>query len=180
MAISLRLTGKDAGASKGKTPVVEKPPLRDATAGEFGAAVGKNRRILVVDDNPVVLKAFEIKLKGSGFEVITATNGATVASTAERTGPALIILDINFAPGEDTVEWTGFTIMQWLRRFPDLAKIPVIMITGADAKLHQQQALAAGAVALFQKPVDYQQLLPTILQALGDSAPPVAEPPAKA
>jgi CheY-like chemotaxis protein len=141
------------------------------------AAVGKNRKLLVVDDNPVVLKAFEIKLKASGFCVITTESGATVARVAEQEKPELIISDINFPPTTDLhansgLTWSGFSIMQWLSRFPELSKIPVILVTGAEIKQYQQQALAAGAVALFQKPVDYRQLLEVIVKTLGDVLPP--------
>jgi CheY-like chemotaxis protein len=172
MDISMKLASKDAGAAKGKSPAIEKEALvRDGTAPasqcQPATSVGRDRKILIVDDNPVVLKAFELKLKASGFSVTTTENGAAVARTASQTAPELIILDINF-PSGGSMEWTGFTIMQWIRRFPNLAKIPIIMITGADAREHQDKARAAGAVALFQKPVNYQQLLPVILQALGD------------
>jgi hypothetical protein len=60
--------------------------------------IGKNRKVLVVDDNPVVLKSFELKLKASGFDVLTATEGAAAVSLARQTKPDLIVLDINFPP----------------------------------------------------------------------------------
>lgn len=180
MAISLRLTVKDGSTPASNLPPVEREPLlRDAAPaappGNPPALIGRNRKILVVDDNPVVLKAFEIKLKSSGFAVVTTENGAAVARTAELEKPELIILDINF-PSGSAMEWSGFTILQWLRRFPELAKIPVIFITGSETQQYQEKARAAGAVALFQKPVDYKVLLPAILQAIGDPLP--TPPPA--
>jgi len=54
--------------------------------------------------------------------------------------------------------------MQWLRRFPELAGTPVILISGSDAAQYREKALQAGAVAFFQKPVLYKDLLATILQ----------------
>jgi CheY-like chemotaxis protein len=132
---------------------------------QLASSLGRGRRILVVDDNPVVLKGFEMKLKASGFHPITTVNGAAVASTAETEKADLIILDINFGGGAG-IEWTGFTILQWLRRFPELARIPVIFVTGADPAKYRDKAIAAGASGFFQKPVNYKELLTTILQVL--------------
>ena len=178
MALSLRLTVKDRASAKGNAPRVEKEALLQAAPGDVttnpACPVGKNRKILVVDDNPVVLKAFQLKLKASGFAVVTSENGAAVARTAEEEAPDLIILDINLITGA-TMEWSGFMIIQWLRRFPELARIPVILMTGTDIKEYAERAHAAGAVALFQKPVDYHQLLSAILQALGDSVAPLPD-----
>ena len=122
---------------------------------------GRPRRILVVDDNPVVLKAFELKLKSCGFEVTTLANASAVASTAGRIEADLIILDINF-PASGAVGWTGFTIKQWLARFPELAAIPVIMVSGSEAADYEPKARAAGAAAFFRKPVVLPELLVTI------------------
>jgi CheY-like chemotaxis protein len=136
--------------------------------------IGRNRRILVVDDNPVVLKAFELKLKSDGFIVSTITNSELVASTAEQAQAELIVLDVNFPPG-GAMEWNGFTVMQWLQRFPELGRIPVILISGSEAAEYKNKALAAGAVAFFQKPVVYKDILEVMLKTLGE--PPI--PPAQ-
>lgn len=130
---------------------------------------GENRKILVVDDNPTVLKAFELKLKANGFSVVTAMDGAAVVSTAGQENPDLIILDINFAPGGGTggAQWNGLTILQWLGRFQEVAAIPVIIVSGEDPSKNKEKLLAAGAVAFFQKPVNFEELLAAILQILG-------------
>src|ERR1700712_4363037 len=62
------------------------------------SSLGQGRKILVVDDNPVVLKAFELKLKALGFQVLIAAEGATAVSLARQERPDLIVLDINFPP----------------------------------------------------------------------------------
>jgi CheY-like chemotaxis protein len=133
------------------------PPVPDV--------VGRNQSILVADDNPVVLKAFELKLKANGFNVTTTSAGSLVASTAEMAKAELIILDVNFIE-HGAVEWNGFTVMQWLARFPELARIPVILMSGNDTPEYRQKALAAGAVAFFQKPIDYRELLAVVAKVL--------------
>lgn len=168
MGVILKLAGE---SKKNDLPRKEKDPfLPDKSAGAANPAeearVGNGRKILVVDDNPVVLKSFELKLKASGFDVATTWNAAEVASSAEKAGSEIIILDVNFPP---TVgfEWDGFAVVEWLRHFPELARIPVILISGEESAKYKEKALAAGAVAFFQKPVPYPELLATILQALG-------------
>jgi CheY-like chemotaxis protein len=167
MPISLHLVEKSEPPKRGtkKPSPKEKDAFLQESAAENQAAapLGKNHRILVVDDNPVVLKAFELKLKADGFLVTTITNSAAVASTAEQNQTELIILDINFPPG-GAMEWNGFTVMQWLGRFPELTRIPVILISGSDAAEYRDKALAAGAVGFFQKPVVYKEILEAILK----------------
>jgi CheY-like chemotaxis protein len=167
-------------AKKGREKDTEKDPfLPDGEGAQPppAASVGRNRRILVVDDNAVVLKAFELKLKAFGFEVASLSNAAMVASTAETVQAELIILDINFQ-FTGGAEWSGFTVVQWLQRFPHLACIPIIFISGGDAAQYREKALSAGGVAFFQKPVNFTELLATILRALGDD--PASLPPAPA
>jgi CheY-like chemotaxis protein len=172
MAISLKIGSKP----KDENPfsAEKKPFLREsaepAIEARPSAPVGQNRRILVVDDNEVVLKAFEVKLRASGFSVFTTSKPGAVASSAEESRAELILLDINFPPpGYTAMEWNGFGVMLWLRRFPELAAIPVILVSGADSAKYKDKALAAGAAAYFQKPVDYPMLLAAILDCLGES-----------
>ena len=172
MAISLKLkSDAKKGARPPEASAAEQPPFLADPAPPVSEKtpppepVGQNRSILVVDDNQVVLKAFELRLKASGFTVTTTSCAETVASSAENARAELIILDINF-PSISGPDWSGFTVMQWLRRFPELGNIPVILISGEAGSRHREKALAEGAVAFFQKPVDYNELLAMIVHAL--------------
>lgn len=183
MPISLQLVDKSGKAPRPGPSPKEKDPFlpEEPPASPPPVTLGRQRSILVVDDNPVVLKAFELKLKASGFKVTTISNGAAVAASAEQINAELIILDINFPPGGGGggMQWSGFTIVQWVRRFPELAAIPVILITGEDVAKHREKARDAGVVAIFQKPINAKELLDAILQTLGDK--PISTPlPAKA
>jgi len=133
------------------------------------AAEGANGTILVVDDNPVVLKAFDLKLKSIGFKVITATDGSSAVSMARQEKPNIIVLDINFPPdvGSTGLQWDGFSIMEWMRRFKEVADIPVIIITSSDPEKYKERAMAAGAVGFFQKPIDHEEFLATVQRVLG-------------
>jgi CheY-like chemotaxis protein len=153
-------------------PPLEKQPFLPEESPVVEKQSPRNRKILVVDDNPVVLKAFELKLHASGFDVICASDGGAVVSTARRENPDLIILDINFpgSGGSGDPQWSGLTIMQWLERFQEGSEIPIIIVTGEDPAKQKEKYLAAGAVGFFQKPVNYPELLAAILQAIGESS----------
>jgi two-component system OmpR family response regulator len=160
----------------------ESPPAKEETAfnqdssspapPKQDASLGQNRKILVVDDNPVVLKAFELKLKALGFQVITAIDGSNAVSTARHERPDLIVLDINFPPdvGSSGLQWNGFNIMQWMHRFQEAANIPVIIITSEDAAKYKDKAIAAGAVAFFQKPINHEEFLISVRRTLNAAA----------
>jgi two-component system cell cycle response regulator DivK len=143
-------------------------PAGTASENGVNAAIGQNRKILVVDDNPVVLKAFELKLKASGFAVLTADEGAAAVSLARQQLPDLIVLDITYPPdvGNSGLQWDGFNIMQWLRRFKEAADIPIIIISGGDPLKYKERSLRSGAAAFFQKPVDYREFLAAVVKLL--------------
>jgi two-component system OmpR family response regulator len=162
---------------KDSLPKEELPFVESGSDKKVQLLIGKNRKILVVDDNPVVLKAFELKLKALGFTVITASEGSAAVSTARQERPDIIVLDINFPPdvGSSGLQWDGFNIMQWMRRFQEAASIPVIIITAGDPEKLKERAMAAGAVAFFQKPINNEEFLLTVRRILGQlSATPAA------
>jgi two-component system cell cycle response regulator DivK len=169
----LKLFGKwQKEAPPAKEETTFEQPATEAAAPEQDSSLGQNRKILVVDDNPVVLKAFELKLKAVGFQVLTASEGSAAVSMARNERPDLIVLDINFPPevGSSGLQWNGFNIMQWMHRFQEAANIPVIIITSEDPAKFKEKASAAGAVAFFQKPINHEEFLIAVRRTLGQSA----------
>jgi CheY-like chemotaxis protein len=117
------------------------------------------KRILVVDDNIVFLKAMSLKIRAFGYDVVTAVDGASAVSTVRKLKPDLILLDLNFPPDVahgGGVSWDGLLILSWLRRMHEAERIPVIAITAGDAARYKEQCMAAGVVDLFIKPVDHE------------------------
>ncbi len=78
-------------------------------------AAAEPKKLLVVDDNEVILKTISVKLKSAGFTVFTALEGADAVSLVRKEKPDLIVLDIGFPPDVGGVPWDGFRIMEWLR-----------------------------------------------------------------
>jgi two-component system KDP operon response regulator KdpE len=124
------------------------------------------KKILIVDDDAVVIRALSIKLKANGFEVVTATDGADAVNAVRTQRPDLILLDITFPVDLGSVAWDGFLIMQWLKRVEEAAHVPIIVITGGDREKYESRAIAAGANAFFHKPISHDALLGLIRQTL--------------
>lgn len=131
---------------------------------------GTPAKILVVDDNTLFAKAISLKLEAWGYQVVTALDSAEAISVARRGKPDLILLDISFPPNVGGVLSDGFRIMEWLHHLNEPSKIPFIIITGDDDVRNKERALANGAVAFFQKPVNHDELLKAIRANLSASA----------
>ncbi|MGH7989209.1 MAG: response regulator [Limisphaerales bacterium] len=132
----------------------------------------QKKKILVVDDNEIVVKTTSMKLQGAGYDVITALDGAEGVAAVRKSKPDLILLDINFPPDVTSVPWDGFRIIEWLNRVDEVRTTPIIIISGVLDDKNKKRAIASGAVAFFPKPVNYDEMIKTIRATLG--APPAA------
>ena len=130
-------------------------------------SIAPKKKILVVDDNAIVIKTITLKLQGAGFQVVTAMDGSEGVAAARRENPDLILLDISFPPDVGGVPWDGFRIMEWFHRLDTARKIPIIVITGSEDLKTKERATNAGAVAFFQKPIEHDDLLKVIRATLG-------------
>ena len=123
-------------------------------------------RILVVDDNPVMLKVLLLGLKSNGYEVFTAVDGPEAFSIVRQEKPDLILLDILFPPDifESGNTWDAFVIMHWLQHMGDFQgkNIPVFVISGAEPEEFRDRCLAAGAANYFQNPIKIPELVDAI------------------
>jgi CheY-like chemotaxis protein len=128
-------------------------------------------KILVVDDNEVIVKTICLKLKGAGYQVATAQDGAEAMSVVRMEKPDLILLDITFPPDVAGVPWDGFRIMEWLHRVDESRKIPIIIFTGGEDVKNKERAMASGAVAFFHKPINHDDLLKVVRATLGNNKP---------
>lgn len=138
-----------------------------------GNAAAPRKKLLVVDDNDVILKTIAVKLTNAGFEVFTATDGTEAVGLVRKQKPDLIVLDISFPPDIGGVPWDGYRIMEWLHRVDESRKLPIIVITGGAGDKDKERALAAGAVGFLYKPLDHDELLKLVRATLGL---PVASP----
>ncbi|WP_342235627.1 response regulator [Inquilinus sp. OTU3971] len=106
-------------------------------------------RVLVVDDDATVRDLMHRFLSREGFDVITAESGAEALAAARTQRPSVITLDV-LMPDMD-----GWSVLQELKAAPELAGIPVIMVTIVDEK---QKGIALGASDYLNKPIDRARL----------------------
>ncbi len=138
------------------------------------------KKILIADDNLVILRALSVKLRAAGYEVCLAADGGEVVNIVRTQNPDLILLDLTFPPDVahgGSVPWDGFLIMDWLHRLEGVREVPIIFITGADPAKYRERALKAGVVNFLTKPLDPVQVLAAIRQALGESPEAPSEAP---
>ena len=101
----------------------------------------RKKRVLVVDDQPKVLRFMEIDLKTRGFEVITTTSGKEALELIGSAKPDIILLDI-VMPNID-----GFEVLKQLRIF---SRVPVIVFSASIA--NYDKAMRLGANSFISKP----------------------------
>jgi CheY-like chemotaxis protein len=130
------------------------------------------KKILVVDDNEIVIKTITLKLQGAGYQVIAAMDGPEALALVRQESPDLILLDLSFPENTGRVPWDGFRIMESLHQLDASRPVPVIVITGSEEPKTRGRAIAAGAVAFFQKPLEHDRLLKTIRTTLGETSTP--------
>jgi CheY-like chemotaxis protein len=118
------------------------------------------KKILVVDDDPEVRLALELRLKANGYTVALAEDGEKSIVQTRLHMPDLILLDLGL-PAQD-----GFSVMENLKADKSTASIRVIVLTGRDRASNFDRALKAGIDAFLQKPVQNARLLAVIRQAL--------------
>ena len=118
-------------------------------------------KILIVDDDPILRLGLNVRLRASSYDLCFANDGesAVVAAVAEK--PDLIVLDIGLPRGD------GYFVMQSITALPELADVPVIVLTARDGFTHEKLCRDAGAKRFFEKPVDNRVLLTAIRELVG-------------
>jgi two-component system KDP operon response regulator KdpE len=113
-------------------------------------------KILIVDDDPDLVRALRVRLRANNYDTAHACDGYAAIATAQKERPNLIILDLGLSAGD------GYVVLDRLQDIDALSSIPVIVLTARDPQGNEKRTLEAGATAFFQKPVDNHELLELI------------------
>jgi DNA-binding response OmpR family regulator len=111
------------------------------------------RKILVVDDEPVLVETIAYNLEQAGYQVTTAADGASALQAARREVPDLIILDIMLP------EMDGLEVCRQLRRESSTATTPIMMLTAKSDEIDKVVGLEVGADDYVTKPFGRRELL---------------------
>ncbi|WP_172631750.1 response regulator transcription factor [Dictyobacter arantiisoli] len=111
------------------------------------------RRILVVDDEDILLETITYNLEQAGYRVVTASNGLSALDEARREPPDLVVLDV-MLPGMD-----GLEVCRQLRRQDATATTPIVMLTAKGDEIDKVVGLEVGADDYITKPFGRRELL---------------------
>jgi two-component system response regulator VicR len=130
-------------------PIKFTPPKRKL-------ANASGNKILVVDDDPTLCLGLNVRLRANYYDLCFAHDGEFALSVALIEKPDLIILDLGLPRGD------GYFVLHTIKKLPELAAVPVIVLTARDRFVHETLCLEAGAKRFFEKPVNNRLLLETI------------------
>ncbi|HEV8486908.1 MAG TPA: response regulator transcription factor [Blastocatellia bacterium] len=116
----------------------------------------RSRRLLVVDDEPNLLRAVSACLSAEGFDVTTAHTVEEALVSLAQTVPDLLISDIRM-PGKD-----GYSLVRQLRSSPRTRLIPVVLLTARDQTVDRIAGFRAGVDAYVTKPFEPEELMAII------------------
>jgi two-component system cell cycle response regulator len=122
-----------------------------------------NRRVLVVDDSEVTRAILARTLRGAGFEVLEARDGAEGAMTALRERPAVVVTDLEM-PTMD-----GFPLLRLLKADPASAHMPVLILTSHGEAASRYWGLRTGADAYLTKDHRPGELVETVARLVKDA-----------
>lgn len=120
-------------------------------------------QILVVDDQPIILKSILHKLKSTGYKIITASNGQEAIEKYQDHYPDLILLDINMPNGN------GFDVIRYIRQVKE-SQTPIIVMSGINKEDEIVKAFDLGVNDYIQKPVGLNEVLARINRLLKQKA----------
>ena len=124
-------------------------------------------RVLVVDDEPQILRALRINLRVRQYEVLTAATGAEALDVAGRHPPDLVILDLGLP------DLSGLEVIEGLRGW---TSVPIVVLSGRADSADKVEALDAGADDYVTKPFAMDELLARMRAALRRTGAPDDEP----
>ena len=119
------------------------------------------RKILIVDDEPYILKIVSFKLRLSGMIPFEATSGEEALRLIREEAPALLLLDVSLTPG-----LSGFDLCRILKENPATSHLPIVMLTARTLPAERDLGLRLGARSYVTKPFSTKVLLREIESAL--------------
>jgi CheY-like chemotaxis protein len=112
--------------------------------------------ILVVDDEPYMIRLLQHHIERAGFKMIKATNGREALDRIRDGHPQLVLLDVMMP------EINGLEVLAEIRKQEETKNLPVIIMTANAQRFTREEAEAAGVSAFLTKPFSPTQLMAEI------------------
>ena len=133
--------------------------------------MAQERKVLVVDDEPLFQRLVHHHLERAGFLALTASNGRVAIEVAERELPCVIVMDLMME------DMDGLSALKLLKKNTHTKSIPVIMVTATVYPITRLEAETSGAAIFLTKPFSPAQLLGAIRKLVPDLQAAAAVPP---
>ncbi len=122
-------------------------------------------RVLIIDDDPRLVAALQIRLGAAGYEVHAAFSGGEGLAAAKRCRPQAIVLDINMP------DISGHEVCRRTRADSELGAAPIIVISAVAHESARHAAIDAGATEFIPKPYQVAHVLAAIRAAIDKQRP---------
>lgn len=120
------------------------------------------KKVLIVDDDPSILKIASIRLRAEGVEILTASDGSEGLRLVREHRPAVVVLDLMMPKVH------GFTVLQQIRGDPALRQIKVLVTSAKGYAADVERAQQLGADRYLHKPYDLQEFWEMVAELLGE------------
>jgi len=117
-------------------------------------------RVVIIEDEPHIVLSLEFLLRRAGYETASAADGEEGLALVRQLHPDVVLLDIMMP------KRNGYQVCQAIKSDPDLAAIPVIMLSAKGQEVEILKGLELGASAYVAKPFGNAEVLETIRAAL--------------
>jgi DNA-binding response OmpR family regulator len=121
-------------------------------------------RVLIVEDEPHIVLSLEFLLQRAGYATVTATDGDQALERCRTERPDVVLLDV-MLPRRD-----GYEVCRAMKADPELARIPVIIVSARGQEVEVLRGLELGAAAYVTKPFGNDEILEAIRAALAARA----------
>jgi CheY-like chemotaxis protein len=122
-------------------------------------------KIVICEDDPVILKLLNLALRESGHELLTAGDGLAGLELIERERPDAIVTDVTMP------RMNGLELADALRARPELAEIPVLFLSASAQRTQRDEGYRRGARAYLTKPFRTAELRAALARMLEPDAP---------
>jgi len=123
-------------------------------------------RVLLVDDEPYILRILSFKLRREGFDTLEARSPAEALSVLASYRVDLVLLDVALASVTD-----GFDLARTLRANPNTANLPIIMLTARDLVQDVRRSREVGAAGYITKPFSTAEVVQRVRSILSTAGP---------
>lgn len=176
--IRSRLTSAatETPGTEGAVAFIDPVWIFPARAGKLGAVNAEKvaplgRKILVLDDNPIIQRTVYFALRDQGYQVTMVGEVSEAMKIMRREKMDLVLVDLSFPPDPATIggrQQDGFYFIDWIHRTPEVAKPPLGIISSMDPALYRERAEHAGVRVCLQKPLDKVALVAAVRAVLGE------------